>query len=361
MQNHFFPGWKLAVALFFFVLFVFKGYAQKDKIDAFIGQQMKQQKIVGLSIGIVKDGQIFMEKGYGYANLEYSMPAAHRTVYKLASVSKHMIAAGIMLLVQEGRLKLTDTVTRFFKDAPSRWNNITIRHLLNHTSGLPRESPAFQPMVVRPDSMLIKAAYSLNLVFATGTSWQYCNLGYFMLADIIRQISGLTFSAFMKEKIFEKHGLKTTQTTTLSAIIPYRANGYVRLGGDTILNAENNIALRPSGAFLSTITDMLKWEMLMQNHQLLNKQSWQQMWEDTAKTTVRNADSTYMYYGYGWNVTNSLNRKLVFHTGSLQGFRTMYYRFPDEKTAIIILTNTEPVDTRSIALGVSKILLKHEP
>lgn len=349
---------KSAITFCLFILFAFKGYTQKDNIDIFIDQQMKQNKIVGLSLGIVKNGRVYKTKSYGYANLEYAIPATDSTVYKLASVSKHMVATGVMLLMQEGKLKLTDTITKFFKNAPVTWNKITIRHLLNHTSGLKRESPAFQAMVEQPDSVLIKAAYRDSLAFATGTSWQYCNLGYFMLADIIRQVSGLSFPQFMKEKIFDKYGLPATQATTLSRIIPYRAGGYALSGGDTILNAENNIALRPSGAFLSTVTDMLKWEMLMQDNQLLDRQNWQQMWKDTVKTTSSNTDSTNIYYGYGWYAMNFLDRKLVFHTGSLQGFRTAYYRFPDERTAIIILTNTSPFDIRPIALGVSEMLLR---
>jgi CubicO group peptidase (beta-lactamase class C family) len=345
---------KLALCLF--LLHGLNCSAQKDSIDKFIEQQMQQQKIVGLSIGIVKNGQILTSKGYGYANLEYHIPASERTVYKLASVSKHIVATAIMLLAQEGKLKLTDPITKFFKDAPTSWNKITIRHLLNHTSGLQRESSAFQSMVVQTDSVLIRAAYNDSLVFPTGTAWQYCNLGYFMLADIIRQISGQSFSQFMKEKIFSKYRLHHTQTTSLSDIVQSRADGYVRRGGDTIINAENNIALRPSGAFLSNISDMLNWEMLMQNNQLLTKQNWQQMWEDTVRTPLRNTDSTNIYYGYGWNVTNYLNRKLIFHTGGLQGFRTIYYRFPAERTAIIILTNSEPVNTTPIAIGVAQIL-----
>jgi CubicO group peptidase (beta-lactamase class C family) len=357
-QNNFIPGRILVIGFVLLISSILGCSAQKDSIDEFIGQQMKQQGIIGLSIGIIKNGKVFKAKGYGYANLEYNTPATDSTVYKLASVSKHIVATAIMLLVQEGKLKLTDTITKFFKGAPVSWNKITIRHLLNHTSGLRRESPAFQPMVVQPDSVLIKAAYRDSLVFVTGTSWQYCNLGYFMLADIIRQISGQSFSQFMKEKIFNSNKLFNTQTTTLSAVVRGRADGYVRLSGDVVVNAENNITLRPSGAFLSNITDMLKWEMLMQNNQILSKQNWQQMWEDTAKTTSFNRDSTSIYYGYGWSVTNHLNRKLVFHTGGMQGFRTIYYRFPADKTAIIILTNTEPVNTMPIAIGVSEILLR---
>lgn len=333
--------------------------AQPDSIDRFIDKQIKEQRIVGLSIGIIKDGKLMKAKGYGFANLEHNVPATENTVYKLASVSKQMVATGIMKLVQEGKLSLTDRVTKFFKDAPTTWDKITIRHLLNHTSGLRRESPAFLEMTMQPDSFLIRAAYKDTLVFATGTNWQYCNLGYFILADIIRQVSGESFSKYMNA-IFYQHGLLNTQTTSLDVIVPNRADGYVRLGGDTILNAENNIALRPSGAFLSTITDVMKWEMLIQTNKILLKENWQQMWKDivkSSKTSFTNTDSP-PDYGYGWSVTTYKNRKLVFHTGSMEGFRSIYCRFPNDKTAIVILTNSELTNAILIAQGVADILFK---
>jgi CubicO group peptidase (beta-lactamase class C family) len=350
---------RILVAFCIFLIAVSHLHAQVRQIDSFINQQMKQQGMVGLSIGIIKNGKLLMAKGYGYANLEYNVPATENTVYKLASVSKHMVATGIMLLVQEGKLKLTDSITKFFKDAPASWNKVTVRHLLNHTSGFPRESPAFRNMVIQPDSVLIRAAYSTSFVFPTGTSWQYCNLGYFMLADIIRQTSGQSFPDFMKEKVFTRNGLQNTQITSLSTIIPNRAGGYVRVTRDSVVNAENNVALRPSGAFLSNISDLLKWEMLMQNNQLLAEKTWQQMWTDTEKNGETNGDGTPVYYGYGWSISKLGNRKLVSHGGSLQGFRTIYYRFPSEKTAIIILVNSEPEDTERIADGVSEIVFRN--
>lgn len=357
-QDNFFRRLKPVIVFFLFTLLMIKTSAQKDAIDAFIQKQMQQQKITGLTIGIVKNGRTFMSKGYGFANLEYKIPASDNTVFKLASISKHMVATGIMLLAQEGKLKLTDSITKYFPDAPAAWNAITIRHLLNHTSGLPRESPAFQSMRIQPDSLVIRGAYKSNLVYATGTSWQYCNLGYFMLADIIRQMSGRSFPEFMKEKIFHPYGLASMQTTTLNTIIPYRADGYVQRGGDTIENAENNIALRPSGAFISTMNDLLKWEMLMQQNKLLTTTNWLQMRTDTVPTTYPNMDDAKVYYGYGWNVTRLLNRTFNYHGGSLPGFRNLYCRFPNEKTAIIILTNTEPVNAMPIAKGIAEILFK---
>ena len=217
-------------------LLVFSGTlvaSAQDRVDSFIVKQVKDQKLAGLSIGIVQNGRIVKAKGYGFANLELNVPASEQTVYKLASVSKQMIATAIMYLQQQGKLQLSDTVTKYFKDAPPSWGHITIRNLLNHTSGLERESPAFNPMKVQPDSVLIRAAYRDPLVFTTGSKWQYCNLGYFMLADIIRQVSGMSFPEFMKKEIFEKFHLANTRLTSAAAFVPNRADGYVLKGRDT--------------------------------------------------------------------------------------------------------------------------------
>jgi CubicO group peptidase (beta-lactamase class C family) len=345
---------------FFFILLLLVSIAldaqQLDEIDKLIAKQVKDQKITGLSVGIIVNGKIVMAKGYGLANVEHKIPASEHTVYKIGSLSKQVLATAVMSLVQSGKIKLTDAVTNYFKDAPASWAGITIRHLLNHTSGLVRESPAFQPMLLQHDTVLIKAAYKLPLVFPTGTRWQYCNLGYFMLADIIRQVSGKSFAQFMQEEIFSKYALSATQLNSTKMIVPQRADGYLLAGKDSLYNATDYIALRPSGAFLSTITDMLKWELMMQNGQFLSKENWQQMWTDTVRTGVDSPGI--VYYGYGWNVTDFKNRLLVNHGGSLPGFRSIYYRFPADKTAFIILTNSDHTNATVIAKAIAELLYK---
>ena len=346
------------IFLFLFLVHSVCVIAQKDEIDNFIEKQISDQKITGLSIGVIKNGSIIKAKGYGFANLEHMTPVTENTVFKLASVSKQMIATAIMKLMQDGKLNLSDTVKKYFKEAPVSWQNITIRELLNHTSGLERESPAFNPLLIQPDSVLIKASFKDPLVFPTGTKWQYCNLGYFMLADIIRQVSGKPFSTYMEEEIFKKNGLLHTRTTSARLIVPRRAGGYVLSGKDSISNAEEYIALRPSGAFISTVTELMKWEMMIQGNKMLSGENWQLMWNDVVKTGAANPATE--YYGYGWFKTIYKDRELVYHGGSLPGFRTIYYRFPADKTAIIILTNSNHAVPKLIAQGVADILLNQK-
>jgi CubicO group peptidase (beta-lactamase class C family) len=344
-----------------FILFVtliflsFTAIAQQDSIDVFITNQMKQQGIIGLSIGIIKNGKVIKAKGYGQANIELNVPASEKTIYKIGSISKQFIAVGIMKLIQEGKLKLSDPITKFIKDAPAKWNFITIRHLLNHTSGLPVDPPGFDGMKEQADSVYIKTAFTDSLTFPTGSKFEYSNFGYFVLADIIRFTSHISFPEYMKKYVFDECGLSNTRTTSLEAIVPNRAAGYIKNANDSIINAPNYIALRPSGAFLSNINDLLKWEIDMQNNKLLTQKSWNQMWNDTIKTPLT-MDNEAIYYSYGWMINKVNGKQFVHHGGSLPGFKSVYFRYIQDKTAIIILTNYDNTDAYGNAFGVSDLL-----
>lgn len=134
-----------------------------DSIDDLIRAEMKRQNIPGLSIAIVKDGKTIKAQGYGLANLEHEVPASAETVYKIASVSKQFIASGILLLVQEKKVDLNDKISKFLDGTPDTWKDITIRHLLTHTSGIIREPPAYDPLKIQNDAEVIKSAYPLPL------------------------------------------------------------------------------------------------------------------------------------------------------------------------------------------------------
>lgn len=329
--------------------------AQPAKYDSILLKHLKEQRLVGLSVGIIENGKIIYSKAYGIANLETETVAGENAVYKIGSLSKQFIATAIVKLAHEGKLALNDPVHKYFTDAPKSWASITLIHLLNHTSGLKRESPEFDAMANQPDEMLIKAAYPDTLVFPTGTRWQYCNLGYFMLAEIIRNVSGQAFSTYMVQQVFNPAGLKNTRATSLTDLIPNRVNGYHSGYGGTWLNSLNYVALRPSGAFLSTIPDLLQWELNIQQSAFLNKETWESMWTTTVKTnTSTNAPS----YGYGWYINSFKNHRLIYHGGSLPGFRAMYYRFPDENNAILILCNTDHANLTSLANELAGVWYK---
>jgi CubicO group peptidase (beta-lactamase class C family) len=333
--------------LFFFALLfpVFLS-AQTDSTDIIVKNMMKQQKIVGLSLAVIQKGEPTINKGYGLANAEFNVPASNETVFRLGSVSKQFFTAAILKLQEEDKLSIHDSVHRFFPDAPETWRPILLKHLMSHTSGLKRESPAYDNFKMTSDLDIIKAAYSLALDFKTGEKYQYCNLAYYMLAQIITQVSGQHWGKYIEETLFAPAGMSNSRMTDFYPIIPNRASGYMHKG-DTLLNSTAMFAIRPSGGFYSTSTDMIKWDRVVAEKKIiLKKESWEILWQPFIKTT--NDEKSKSYYGFGWIISEFQGRKTVSHGGANIGFRSQYIRFVNDELSIIILTNTDEANPAAI-------------
>ena len=331
--------------LFFFLPSLL--FAQIDSTDIIVKRMMEKQKIVGLSLAVIKNGQPVANKGYGLANVELNVPVTSETVIRLGSVSKQFFTTAIMKLMEEGKLSIGDSVHKFFPDAPETWRPITIKNLMSHTSGLQREAPAYDNFKIQPDIDIIKSAYGLPLVFKTGEKYQYCNLAYFMLAEIIKQVSGMPWQDYIHNKLFIPAGMTHSYLTDFYDIIPNRANGYMHKH-DTLVNATAMFAIRPSGGFLATSSDMIKWEKVMMEEKIiLRKDNWEKLWQPFIKTSDR-ADLK-EYYGFGWVIDEYKGHKLIVHGGANIGFRSVFARFVNDGLSIIILTNTDEANPRAIA------------
>lgn len=344
------------IALFLLVSTL--AYAQVDSTDFIVQKMMKEQKIVGLSLAVIKKGKPIVNKGYGLANAEHNMPVTAETVIRLGSVSKQFFTTAILKLQEEGKLNIEDSVHRFFPDAPEAWRPILVKHLMSHTSGLKRESPAYDNNKMISDLEIIKAAYPLPLDFKTGEKYQYCNLAYYMLAQIITQVSGMPWQDYIKEKLFLPAGMKNSGMTDFYLIIPNRANGYMHKKG-VLVNAESMYAVRPSGGFLSTSTDMILWDkVLREKNSILKKESWELLWQPFIKTI--NKPESKAYYGFGWIIDERNGRKIVEHGGANTGFRAYYSRFVDDDLSIIIMTNTDEANPGLIVRTLSEYYFRNK-
>lgn len=337
-------------AFIFVLLLSFSALAQSDKeIDAFVAAEMQRKHIPGVTLAVVKEGKVIKTKGYGMANVELNVSATTDTVFKIGSISKPIIATGIMMLVEDGKIGLDDKVSKYLEGTPETWKDISIRNFLSHTSGVVRESPNFNGSRVQPDADVIKGAYPLPLRFVPGEKYEYCNVGYFSLAEIIRKVSGKPWPEFLAERIFKPLGMNATRTTTFDEIVPNRATGYSFEEGK-LFNSEVYTALRPSGAFLSTIADMAKFEAALFSGSLLKKETLAAMW-----TPFKLNDSKDSVYGLGWAIGALNGKKVVGHGGSLNGFRSEFSRFVDDKLTVIVLTNLNENNPAEIARGVAGI------
>jgi CubicO group peptidase (beta-lactamase class C family) len=335
---------------YFFALLLLHLFAitvRADGVDEYIKAEMQKQRIPGISVAVVKDGKVIKAEGYGLANVELKIPAKTDTVYKIGSVSKQFIASGIMLLAEDQKIGLDDRISKYLAGTPDTWKDITIRHLLTHTSGIVREAPGFNAFKVQPDADVIKTAYDLPLRFAPGEKWEYCNVGYFSLAEIIYKVSGKPWAEFLADRIFKPLEMNATRTTSATEIIPNRADSY-EWQENRLQNAGELLALRPSGAFISTVLDLAKWEAALYTNKILKASSFEQM---RARTKLN--DGTTHPYGFGWELAEMNGHKIVHHGGTLSGFRAQFARFVDDGLTVIVLTNGATANPNAIARGIA--------
>src|SRR5437762_2358870 len=331
--------------------------AEADKIDDYLAAQMRQLHIPGLSIAIVRDGQITKAQGYGFANVELKAHATTTTVYEIGSNTKQFTAAAIMMLVEEGKVHLEDAITKYFPEAPEAWQRIRIRHPLSHTSGIQnhvaiphwldvfRTNLAFETAPSRDE--LLKMFFKLPLEFRPGETWAY--------GIIIEKASGKTYWQFLDERIFKPLGMTATRGTDPRPIVPNRASGYEWKND----HFENRPVLLPAigfsaGSLLSTVEDMGKWDVALYGEKLLKKSSLDQMW--TATRAKDGADAPFNY-GFGWFIDSYHGHRLVQHSGGTPGFSSVVYRFLEDKLTIIILTNHSDMITDELAIDIAGICL----
>jgi len=357
-------GLRISVLAAAFVLCPFT-LARADEVDVYVGRQLRQLHIPGMSLAIVHDGQVIKAKGYGLANVEWNAPATSDTVYEIGSMTKQFTATAVMMLVEEGKVSLDDKITKYFPAAPETWSHVTIRHLLSHTSGIQNHValPEFLNLLqgdltlqssLRRDE-LIKWFFRLPLEFQPGETWAYDNTGYYLLGLVIEQASGRTYWQFLDERIFRPLGMTATRSTDPQPIIPKRASGYEWQNN----SFENRTVLTPivafsAGALLSTAEDLVKWDAALYTKKLLKKSSLRQMW---SAVTTKDGSVAPFGYGFGWFIDSYHGHRIVQHSGGTMGFSSTIYRFVDDRLTIIILTNHADRINDQMAIDIAGIYL----
>jgi CubicO group peptidase (beta-lactamase class C family) len=342
---------KLAPAFFTIVLISFAALAQTDKIDNYVKAEMEKQKIPGLSIAIVKNGEVVKAKGYGLANLELNAAATPETIFQSGSVGKQFTATLVMMLVEEGKMNLDDHISKYIADAPAIWKDITIRHLLTHTSGI--SNKLYDQINMRQDyteDELVKKIAAIPLDFQPGEKWNYSNPGYVMLGILIHKASGKFYGDLLREKIFAPLGMNTARIINESDIIPNRAAGYRLVKGELKNQEWVSPALNTTadGSLYFTALDMARWDAALYTEKLLKKTSLDQMW-----TPIKLNSGKTQNYGFGWAVSDVNGHKLIEHGGAWQGFTTFIARYVDDQLTVIVLTNLAGANPGRIAHQVA--------
>jgi len=352
----------------------------ETKIDAAATQDVASGRVAGAAVVVLRGGAVVFAKGYGRANLELAAPVTTKTVFRIGSLTKQFTAAGVLLLAEQGKLKIDDKLALYLPDFP-RANEVTLRDLLDHTSGIHNftEGPVIDKISASGATVqeLIAdiAGQSPLYDFEPGNGWWYSNSNYALLGAVIEKASGETWAAFMKAEIFDKLRMADTAADDARDVVPGRASGYSLIGGapGKFRNAEFTDMSVPyaAGALRSTSEDLARWNAALFGGKLLKPKSLKEM---LAPGLLRNGaeDQTAIAwpggkafappagylpgpYAFGLDHHSEDGRRIIGHDGSIAGFDALMETYADEGLTIIILTNTSGA-AHPLQAKVAKIL-----
>lgn len=335
------------------------------RVDSAVREQMREQKIPGATIAVVRDGKIIKVAAYGVANVELGAPARVDTVYAAGSITKQFTASAVMLLVEQGRVALEDSITKYFPEAPATWKPITIRQLLTHTSGIPdifgdTEENLYSKGVIDfhrkyTEDELARAYFAQPLDFPPGSKWNYSNPGYEMLGFLVHRVTGQYYGDFFREKFFQPLGMKATEIYSYLNIVPNRASGYDLVKGawkNTPLWHDVSTLSNAEGSLLTTVLDLAKWDAALYTDRILKQSSLETMW-----TPVPLDDGSAYPSGMGWFIAKARGHRIVFHTGGGFGFYAVISRYLDDRLTVIVMTNIDEThtDVLKIAAAIASV------
>jgi CubicO group peptidase (beta-lactamase class C family) len=326
----------------------------QSRIDSVVKAEMARQKIPGVAVAVVKGGEVMVAKGYGEANVEHHVAVTPETVFESGSVGKQFTATAVMLLVQDGRLALTDPITKFFPDAPASWKGITVRHLLTHTSGIPDYTT--DAMDYRRDyteDEIARMAFKLTPEFPPGSRWNYSNTGYVLLGIIVHKVSGRFYGDLLRERVFTPLGMRSARVISEADIVPNRAAGYQLVNGelknqDWVSPTLNTTA---DGSLYLSLQDYVAWDRGLRAKKILTPESWA-----TVFTPVTLTSGNRYPYGFGWSIDTVAGQLRIHHGGAWQGFQTYISRYIGDDMTIVALANLGASQPVAIVDGVAAIL-----
>ncbi|NQY29210.1 MAG: beta-lactamase family protein [Flavobacteriaceae bacterium] len=347
------------IKLFTVVLFCFLsfGYSQNltSKIDALLETKFKNNG-PGATALVSKGGKVIYRKAFGKSNLELDVPMIPENVFQIGSMTKQFTAVSILMLLEQGKLALNDDITTFIPDYPTHNKNITIHHLLTHTSGI-KSYTSMRGLrdIARKDLEpleLIDFFKNEPMDFNPGEEYKYNNSGYIILGYIIEKVSGISYAEFVDTNIFKKINMSSSLYGSKSKIIKNRASGYQKRSDYRNTTYISLTLPYAAGSIMSTVDDLLKWQQAISNNTLLQPETIKK-----AFTNYTLTNGTKINYGYGWNINDIKGTSTIEHGGSIFGFKSMGVYIPTEDVYVIVLSNCDCNSPTTTALKIAALAI----
>jgi len=360
----------LLVALTAFCACSASAQVPSSQIDA-IFASLKSTNAPGAAVLVVHNGKPVFQRGYGVTDLRTLHPIDAQTNFRIASLSKQFTATCIMLLVRDGKLHYDDHLTDVFPEFPAYGKAITIRNLLNHTSGLPDYEDLLEKQYPNTPDDLIPQIHNdgvLKLLeqqtkgkFSAGSKWKYSNSGYVVLAQIVEKASEKPFGQVLHDRIFGP--LQMTNTLAYEKgknEVPHRAYGHTKQkGGWRETDQSSTSATLGDGGIYSSIDDLAKWDLALRDHTLLSEAEMQPALTPVGVNRFASSPSgSRSSYGFGWFLSPYKGHQRMSHDGDTMGFRLTIQRFPSDDLTVILLANRTDMGPEALALKVADVFLE---
>jgi D-alanyl-D-alanine carboxypeptidase len=322
-----------------------------ERLDV-LAKQALARPSAGISIAVARNGEVVFARGYGFANIEHAVPVTPDTVFHIASISKNILAAIILRLAGEGKLRLDDDVTKYVPEAPTRGRRVSVRQLLNHTSGI--YSFTSLPDAAHNERLDLTHEQVLALIkdrpldFEPGASWRYDNSAFYLAGMVVERVTKQEYGQYVRD-LFKSPGMNSASLCDARMVVPRLASGYEVEGG-TFVNAPFLSWKLPfaAGAVCATAEDLLKWQSALDKGRVPSASSLELM-----RTPTKLADGTSIDYGLGTRIGSLDGHRVFGHTGSGGGFNAVLETFPDDDLTIVILMNSRSGAGPSLELGAA--------
>jgi len=315
------------------------------QLRAQLRQYMEAQEDVNGFSGavlVLKNGQMLLRTGVGACDREAGTPCKPQTRFRVGSITKTFTATAILMLAERRKLSLQDAVSKHLPYAPEAWKDVTLHHLLSHTSGIPSytEPKPAEACSRHTAEELIALFRDKPLDFAPGSQWAYSNSGYVLLGEIVSRAAGMPYEAYLRQAIFAPLGMNDSGYEGEEPRASGRAVGYSRSGGRwTKAECPDVSLLQAAGGVYATVDDLQRFDEGLRKQRLLTLQSLQRMYTPAGSKS----------YGYGWALTTFGRHKVVAHSGSIEGFAAFFARIPEEQTLVVVLSNVEQTRVHRVA------------
>ncbi|MEQ1690195.1 MAG: serine hydrolase domain-containing protein [Gemmatimonas sp.] len=328
------------------------------KLDSMANAPVKAGTATGVAVAVVRGRDTLLLKGYGYADIENQVAVTPTTVFRIGSLTKQFTSAAVMQLVEQRTVGLDDDMSKYIPGYPTRQRKILIRHLLNHTSGIPSYTDIgarfgrVSRLDLATDSLIAIVAPD-SLQFEPGSQFYYNNTGYFMLGMVLEKATGKKYGEYLEGAMFKQAGLTQTLYCDTRRLIPRRAQGYDRRPTGFI-NADYLSMQLPyaAGSLCSTVGDLVSWTQQLNSGRIVSAASYRDM-----TTPVKLASGRPMTYGYGLSVDTVGGKRVISHGGGINGFGSYLSYVPQDSLVVVVLANSTPAPSGALADAMMRAVL----